>query len=607
MGSSQYPQTSPKRTKYLGIFILIIVILIVIALFFAFKIYSCSWKRNKDNKESPSVITSTLIGEKGRLGNQLFQAAAVIGAAKKNNCKYTFDSSIENTDLFQLTSDNTQLKNEGKVKPNLTIVEKEGVYNSLKVPTDGRVYNLDGYFQSHLYFNGVEDELRAAFKPKDKWIKEAMKQIPQAFTDNSIGLHIRRGDYITHPEHKTMYSHPGANYYYNATKSIIKRLRDKGNNNKLYIIICSDDVEWCKKNLSSLLQNIDNTELIFTKSGNSQYVDFSILYGCHNQVMANSSFSWWSAYLKPVTDDNGVIERHIIAPYPWYQPTGKLWHVQTDNLYYPDWHIMEIEKGEERTKTDISSLKKLYDQRISTENPKFDGRENNKKIFGIDKFYVVNMDSQKERWDSAKSLLNKMGIDPIRYPAVDKKVIASLGGRDGLKRLGLIDKDDSDLDSEGTIGCGLSHRTIWSSIADKEDNTCICIFEDDITSYINKEDLIERLNTAWENIDPDWDVLYLGRCIDSCEDAIKIKDGLYKSLRPYCNHAYIVSARGARKLLTRPLYTGVDTQQVREIEIGAAKAYSFHPSIFIQDILKWNSNLRNFKMQISNACDCNKT
>lgn len=603
-------QTYPKRKKYVGLFILVIIILIVIAVFFAYNIYGCNWKRNKNDKESPSIITATCIGEKGRLGNQLFQAATVIGAAKKNNCKYIFDPKIVDTDLFNLISDTSSLKYETKtkIKPNLTINEIEGKYNSLNVPADGRVYDLYGFFQSHLYFNGVEDELRAAFKPKDKWIKEAIKQTPQAFTENSIGIHVRRGDYVNNPEYKTMYSQLGVNYYYNATKSIVKRLRDKGNQEKLYIIICSDDITWCKSNLQRSLQNIENTEVIFSKENNSPFIDFPILYGCHHQVMANSSFSWWCAFLKPVVEDSKIVERYIIAPYPWYQPTGGLSHVQSDNLYYPDWHIMEIEKGEERTKTDISSLKKLYTQRMATDTSIHTKKNESyhKNTFGIDSFYVVNMDSQKERWDNSKALLEKMGIVPTRYPAVDKKIIASLGGREGLKKLGLIDKNDSDLDSEGTIGCGLSHRSIWSSIADKEDNTCVCIFEDDIASYINKEDLIERLNTAWDNIDPDWDLLYLGRCIDSCESAIKVKEGLYRSFRPSCTHAYIISARGARKLLFRQLYTGVDTQQVKEIEIGAAKAYAFHPSIFIQDILRWSSNLRNFKMQIMNACDCNK-
>lgn len=605
MGVTQQDASSTRKKKHLGIFILVILIFIFLALFLFWYNYGSHIFRNKETNMSPSIVTATCIGTDlgGRLGNQLFQAATVLGTAKKNRCNSLFDKSIENTDVFKLIQDTCDIQvSSNKLKYGVKVKEKEGVFNTLEFPEDGRTYDLNGYFQSHLYFNSIEDKLRKNFRPKDKWLKEALKISPQAFLRNSIGLHIRRGDYIS-STYKDKLAHPPISYYYKATKLILEKINA---DDKVYIIVVSDDVEWCKDKLVPELSNLKNIDIILHKSHPdpqiSQFIDFAILYSCHNQVMANSSFSWWTAFLKPVADDNEIIERTIVAPYPWYQPGGDWWHIQTDNLYYPDWVIMEHTNGQVRSKSNIAELSSLYKKR----NPINDKSklEYNKNTFNIDNFYVINMDNQIERWKATEVLLNHMGIYPTRYSAVDKNTISEIGGRTKLKQMGLIDRDDSGLEGDAAIGCGLSHMSIWSSIVDEPDNTYICIFEDDIASYINKEDLMNKLQVAWDNMDADWDLLYLGRCIDNCSNAIKVTDGLYKPYRPYCFHSYVISARGARKLLSKPLYTGVDTQAVRDIEIGALKAYTFHPSIFIQDILKWNSNLRNFKMQINNSCDC---
>lgn len=627
--------TQENRKNGSGIVVTIIIVAIVIAIVLSYFIYfSCMLKKKNNPNESPSIVTSTCITKKGRLGNQLFQIATVIGTAKRNKCKYVFPQEIKDSNAFSLID--SSLLPVNKVRTNFTIKEDdEATYIPISFPEDGRTYDLDGYYQSHLYFNSAEDEIRKLFKPKEKWLNEAKKRAKSLAEEHTIGVHIRRGDYLN-KEYTDLYAHPDSNYYLSGIELITNSIRSKGYNGKIHIVICSDDPSWCKANISNKLSNQYDVYIADGKP-EDQYVEFAILYLCKHQVMSNSSYSWWSSFLKPTNDGRKNIERTIIAPYPWYNPKGAFSSKQSDNIYYTDWIILDHSKIpiERKYKDRIVTLWGLYNDRMSTgkEGETWNGYDDEfilnmrkigiyaehkprklirckdfpkqKETHGIDVTYVINMTSQLERWENSSKLLRHVGLNPIRFPAVDKEVIKKLGGREGLKQLGLIEDNDRNLDSEGTIGCGLSHMSVWAEIAEHPD-TYAAVFEDDIAGYINREDLIQKLNDARSVMLPDWDLLFLGRCIDSCHESIRIADGLYKTKRPYCTHAYIISSRGARKLLSRALYTGVDTQIVRDVEIDALKAYTFHPSIYVQDIVRWSSNLRSFGLQVTNCYDCDK-
>lgn len=628
----------PKKT-YWRLLIVIVLAIIIIALLL-FILYSNCFFKSSNGTTSSCIVTATGVSTKGRLGNQLFLAATVIGTAKRNNCRYKFPRNLLDSDLYQLTHANLD---RGDLYPDYTIKEQdEGMYTPITFPNDGRTYNLDGFYQSHLYFNTVEEDIRRMFKPHFKWLNEARKHIPQAFEDNSIGVHVRRGDYLSQ-QYKDRYAHPNLNYYMHGIGNIIQHIRktnNNNNNNSINIIICSDDPKWCKEELiASLRRNYPHLNInAYVSEAGNQYVDFAILYSCHHQVMANSSYSWWTAFLKPVKDDKGIIiDRKIISPYPWYNLNGPLKGNQTENLYYPEWKIIGMIQKQDNIEREgyvydkqrdrVLKLTDLYRDRMMTgkigesikqikeylkndynrEEPLlYSDTPQTKESHGVNAAFIVNMDGQTDRWENSSKLLKHAGFKPIRFPAVDKKIISKFGDRKGLKELKLISENDSKLDNSATIGCGLSHMAIWSTIADADNDVCIAVFEDDIASYINSEDLKNKIKDAKDIIDKDWDFLFLGRCIDSCHESTKIIDGLYKTKRPYCTHAYIISSRGARKMLAKALYTGIDSQIVRESEVEGIKAYTFHPSIYIQDILKWNSNIRSFTSQISNCYDCDK-
>lgn len=616
-----------KQKKTYGQLLLVIIIAIIFIGILLFILYYNCFYKGKNSANNKCIVTAMNVPTKGRMGNQLFLAATVIGTAKRNNCKYKFPESIMDSDLYLLTHANVD---RGYITPDYTIKEEnEGIYTPITFPNDGRTYNLDGFYQSHLYFNTVEDDIRRLFKPHPHWLERAKAHIPAAFSKNSIGVHVRRGDYLSE-QYKDKYAHPNLNYYMHGIGNIISYIRrEREKDETINIVICSDDAKWCKDELlASLFRNYPELTIkAYISESNCQFTDFALLYSCHHQVMANSSYSWWTAFLKPVKDVNGdLINRKIISPYPWYNLKGPLKDNQTENLYYPEWDIIGVVQNDNKKdkeavfdmdRQQTEQLRHLYLERMkigkSGESLSKTGRiltynstPETKESHGVDAVFVVNMDEQKERWTNSSELLKHAGFSPIRFPAVDKKVINKMGDRDGLKKLKLIANDDSKLDSLGTIGCGLSHMAIWSTIASADSNVCVAIFEDDIASYINKEDLQNKIKEAKKNIDKDWDFIFLGRCIDSCHESTKIIDGLYKTKRPYCTHAYIISSRGARKMLTRSLYTGIDTQIVNETGVGGLKAYTFHPSIYVQDILRWNSNIRSLKMQVSNCYDCEK-
>lgn len=111
---------------------------------------------------------------------------------------------------------------------------------------------------------------------------------------------------------------------------------------------------------------------------------------------------------------------------------------------------------------------------------------------------------------------------------------------------------------------------------------------------------------------------FLGKCLDNCENMVKIKDNIYQTFHAGCTHAYIISLKCAKTLMKRLLYTASDTHLIGKefcfflynffnsdsMLHYLIKAYTFHPSIFVQDIVKWGSNLRTFNKSKNNVIEC---
>lgn len=166
----------------------------------------------------------------------------------------------------------------------------------LEVPSK---YFLYGMFQSYFYFDCIRDVLLEDFSLKKNYIEEENFKTKELIElNNSISVHIRRGDYLNSNKLNVC----SLAYY----KKAIKFFLNKFNNPKFFIF--SDDIEYCK-------QNLNFSNLNFVSNNNpkkSTLSDFQLMQLCKHHIISNSTFSWWAAYLSHIKNNNIVV-----APYKW--------------------------------------------------------------------------------------------------------------------------------------------------------------------------------------------------------------------------------------------------------------------------------------------------
>jgi hypothetical protein len=264
------------------------------------------------------MITFSNIGNMGRLANQMFQFASTVGIARRNGHDVKFP--IENFITETPDSYNGCKLLECFDIPDLYLIDPPLIAGIIKYrynETDF-VYNkqtenipdytdLYGYFQNEKYFLNSSDEIRRCFRFKDSIVEEAEKII-QNF-EGSVSIHVRRGDYVNQQGH-----HPvqGVNYYHEALKLI-------GSDN---VFVFSDDIGWCKNNLNLSGFNFNFVDL------ENPYHSMYLMSKCENNIIANSSFSWWSAWL------NGNPNKKIVGPKSWFGPEM---NKDTSQILPPGW------------------------------------------------------------------------------------------------------------------------------------------------------------------------------------------------------------------------------------------------------------------------------
>ena len=158
----------------------------------------------------------------------------------------------------------------------------------------------EGYWQSAKYFEEFRDDIIKAFTPICTPNDHNHRLIQVIKDSPSVGIHIRRGNYLLSPTYSGICD---LDYY----KKAINVINRDGIEHKFYIF--SNDIIWCKKNILPLT-GTNNTIFITKNKGNNSYWDIFLMTYCHDLIIANSSFSWWGAFL------NKNAQR-IIAPKPW--------------------------------------------------------------------------------------------------------------------------------------------------------------------------------------------------------------------------------------------------------------------------------------------------
>jgi hypothetical protein len=244
------------------------------------------------------MICFSRIGKFGRLGNQLFQIAAAIGLAKTNNDSAKFYK-WEYSKYFKFPLD--QSLNRSEITN--TIHERGFNYSPLNYIRNS---DLIGYFQSEKYFKNCKEDIRHYFTFSDSLFNNT------GSFENSCSIHVRRGDYVNLQDYHPF---PGMDYYRNAIDYM------KNNGTDIFYLF-SDDIEWCKEQFSYM------DEIIYVE-GNIDIKDLALMSICKNNIIANSSFSWWGAWLNKNDD------KIVIAPSTWFGPSKR--GVITEDLYCEGW------------------------------------------------------------------------------------------------------------------------------------------------------------------------------------------------------------------------------------------------------------------------------
>lgn len=171
-------------------------------------------------------------------------------------------------------------------------------------------YYLYGYWQSEKYFNEIKKIIKDELILKEKIKETHQSLIKEMEEENSVAVHIRRGDYINNKLYKDICN---KEYYQKA----IKIIREKIKNPVFYIF--SDEIDWCKNNLKW------EGTVHFMNKENKDYEDLNLMSHCKHYIIANSSFSWWGQYLGNYSD------KMVIAPKKWYN------HSKKADIYMNNW------------------------------------------------------------------------------------------------------------------------------------------------------------------------------------------------------------------------------------------------------------------------------
>ena len=256
------------------------------------------------------MVTSKL---QGGIGNQMFQIATAHSLALLNNDNSAFNFN----DCFTPAQGNTSNKYKNNIFKNINeISDYEGlttIYSEPNFSYNKILYTpnliLSGYFQSELYFKEHKKNISDLFFINPIHVKGINNHFKLA-GKKTVSIHVRRGDYLNNPD----FHQPCSLEYYKEAISIFDK--------DYYFIFISDDIKWCK-------ENFIGDKYIFSDLDDDIF-DFTLLTICNHNIIANSSFSWWGAFL------NKNINKKVIAPKQWFGNNPNT-PKDTQDIYCENW------------------------------------------------------------------------------------------------------------------------------------------------------------------------------------------------------------------------------------------------------------------------------
>ena len=276
---------------------------------------------------------------KGGLGNQMFQYAYARAIAEKNAVHVKLDATYYfNREYRAVDVPRYYLLNHFNIALDLATPEEVASFRTLPrrvywkiktklfghanaytfFPKDLKVKDWryqEGYWQSEKYFLPITSSIRKELSLKDTWGTEAQKIVNEIDTvqkqgQMAISLHVRRSDYLSIKANFNFFGVCDITYYERAWKSLTEAMeaKQKGSSDTshIHVFVFSDDIAWAKENIS-----FPATMHFVSRPGIEDYEELSLMSLCNHHIIANSTFSWWGAWLNTKQD------KIIVAPKQW--------------------------------------------------------------------------------------------------------------------------------------------------------------------------------------------------------------------------------------------------------------------------------------------------
>ncbi|CAG5128535.1 unnamed protein product [Candidula unifasciata] len=239
-----------------------------------------------DMKRNVTLYVTSADLTKGRLGNQMFTYASLLGIARAQNRRFVVSPGSDLQNTFKLLHV-AQMQDSGGWQ----VVREKHAY-----AFDTRLLNLTkenisigGYLQSYKYFKDYADEVRQEFLFSDSIANEAYLIVHNLISERKgnlfVGVHIRRGDFLNGGNPKLGYGVPEKSYFLKA----FKWMQSKFPNRNITYLVASDDLNWCNDNLKS-----DN---VLALPNAPPAIHMAILSSCDHVIMSGGTYGWWSSFL----------------------------------------------------------------------------------------------------------------------------------------------------------------------------------------------------------------------------------------------------------------------------------------------------------------------
>ncbi|MDO5756250.1 MAG: alpha-1,2-fucosyltransferase [Rhodobacterales bacterium] len=277
----------------------------------------------------------------GGLGNQMFQYAAGRALAARHGAELGLDLRVyDDRPQFQYGlghfSISARILTEPELPPSRTTAKlrymmwRAGLTGPrlLSQRSDGfddrflRMGNnscLRGYWQSERFFEDVKPIIAQEFRILTPPSRANIDMADRIRAVNAVSLHIRRGDYVSNPSANAVHGLCDMGYYARALDLIAERTPTA-----IEVFVFSDDPDWARDNLHTAVPRV----IVDLNDSDHQYEDLRLMSLCSHNIIANSSFSWWGAWLNPST------QKTVIAPRQWFRQPSK----HNPDICPPEWN-----------------------------------------------------------------------------------------------------------------------------------------------------------------------------------------------------------------------------------------------------------------------------